>query len=55
VDELAAAGLYAMGEDELAASKYRDRARFGVALVHDPAAAERARAAFSRRSDRAAA
>ena len=46
LDELGEVGLRVLDGDELAASKYAARARFGVVLVFDPAAPERARLAF---------
>jgi hypothetical protein len=45
-DELEDAGLALLDGDALAASRYASRARWGIPLVYDPAAPERARRAF---------
>jgi hypothetical protein len=50
LDKLDATGLRPMSDHELAASMYASRARSGVALVQDPASAERARRMFSERA-----
>jgi hypothetical protein len=48
-DELESAGLCILDGEELTRTRFAERARFGVVLVHDPEAAERVRRRFAER------